>query len=194
MISSFRGRLWFFQGEHEFELIPWQEMSGAEEQFALPARRAAYELDWALPRDTRSDEYFLRQALLDVCQESNFVSRWDAPDLSTDELRRVVVAATEQGALRLLQRRREWPVAQAAARRPDQVAAQPQSDESTWVEIECVDEDGDPYQGVVQIELPDGVKTPARADEKGRIWIRSDLAGRCKITIDELHEQDWSLA
>ena len=66
----------------------------------------------------------------------------------------------------------------------------------SWIEIEMVDEDGDPVPGqAYSITLPDG-ETVAEGtlDEKGFVRIDGIDPGTCKITFPNLDKDAWDKA
>ncbi len=63
----------------------------------------------------------------------------------------------------------------------------------SWIEIELLDEDGEPVAGErYQVSLPDG-ETVAEGslDDKGRARIEGFEPGQCKVTFPNLDESVW---
>jgi type VI secretion system secreted protein VgrG len=75
---------------------------------------------------------------------------------------------------------------------------QPEDDgeEKTWIEIELVDEEGNPVPGErYEVTLPDG-QTVARGtlDENGLARIEGIDPGQCKVTFPNLDQEAWEPA
>lgn len=74
---------------------------------------------------------------------------------------------------------------------------QEQSDENqkTWIEIELVDEAGDPVPGEsYEITLPDGSKAAGTLDGKGFARVDGIDPGTCKVTFPNLDKEAWNRA
>ncbi len=57
-----------------------------------------------------------------------------------------------------------------------------------WIEIEVVDELGNPYRGPYRIERPDGTVAKGRFDDED-VWGDYDIdPGKCKLTLPEIFE------
>jgi len=86
--------------------------------------------------------------------------------------------------------------AELAARETAQAAAAAEpapEEETTWLEIELVDEEGNPVPGEqYQVELPDGVIRVGRLDAQGRASLKGLDPGTCKVTFPNLDEPKWS--
>lgn len=67
--------------------------------------------------------------------------------------------------------------------------------ETTWIEIELVDANGEPAAGAhYQIETPDGAVIKGTLDQDGfahREWIQP---GTCKVTFPQFDEDAWEPA
>jgi len=75
--------------------------------------------------------------------------------------------------------------------------SQEQSDEQkkTWIEIELVDEVGDPVPGEsYEITLPDGSKAAGTLDGKGFARVDGIDPGTCKVTFPNLDKEAWNRA
>ncbi|MDI6755540.1 MAG: type VI secretion system tip protein TssI/VgrG [Thermodesulfobacteriota bacterium] len=94
------------------------------------------------------------------------------------------------------------PVAPIKALEADKAAPgqQPQAhkaDESkkSWIEIELVDEDGNPVPGETYlITTPDGAVAQGTLDEKGLARVEGMDPGTCKITFPALDKDAWEKA
>jgi hypothetical protein len=73
--------------------------------------------------------------------------------------------------------------AEAPARTPE---------EKTWLEIELVDEQGNPVPGEqYTIELPGGAIRLGRLDERGRARIEGLDPGTCNVSFPNLDAPSW---
>jgi hypothetical protein len=52
-----------------------------------------------------------------------------------------------------------------------------------WIEIEVLDQDGEPYQGRYRVELPDGISAEGNFDEQGLYGNYELDPGNCKLTL-----------
>lgn len=67
--------------------------------------------------------------------------------------------------------------------------------ETTWIEIELVDEDDNPVPSErYEIELPDGSITRGTLDQKGFARVEGIDPGNCKVTFPELDQECWESA
>lgn len=74
--------------------------------------------------------------------------------------------------------------------------AEENSEKKSWIEIEMVDEDGNPVPGEkYKVTLPDN-KTVATGtlDEKGYVKVTGIDPGTCKITFPNLDKEAWEKA
>jgi len=64
-----------------------------------------------------------------------------------------------------------------------------------WVEVEMVDEAGDPVAGLrYEVTLPDGRVDSGTLDSKGLARIENFEPGYCKITFPDLDTETWDKA
>jgi len=65
----------------------------------------------------------------------------------------------------------------------------------TWIEIELVDEAGEPVPGEsYEITLPDGSKATGSLDGKGFARVDGIDPGTCKVTFPNLDKDAWNRA
>ena len=63
---------------------------------------------------------------------------------------------------------------------------------NSWIEIEMVGEDDQPYVGeAFLIKLPDGSTTDGTLDEKGFARVEGIEPGPCEITFPNLDKEAW---
>ncbi len=68
-------------------------------------------------------------------------------------------------------------------------------EEKSWVEIELVDENGEPVPGErYRVETPDGKVAEGTLDEKGFARINRVKPGNCKVTFPKLDKDAWEKA
>ena len=66
---------------------------------------------------------------------------------------------------------------------------------TSWVEVELVDEDGEPVAGEkYEITLPDGRVAKGTTNEKGLVRIEGIDPGSCKVTFPNLDKSAWEKA
>jgi len=67
------------------------------------------------------------------------------------------------------------------------------SEEKHWIEIELVDEEGNPVPGEeYEIKMPDGETVDSGTlDEKGKARVEGIDPGTCKITFPKLDKDAW---
>jgi type VI secretion system secreted protein VgrG len=66
---------------------------------------------------------------------------------------------------------------------------------TSWVEIELVDEEGNPVTGEkYEITLPDGRVAKGTTNEKGLARIEGIDPGSCKVTFPDLDKDAWEKA
>jgi hypothetical protein len=91
--------------------------------------------------------------------------------------------------------RKQQAVAEEA---PPRVAAErpaPARKKKTWVEVELVDQDGDPVPDAqYQVELPDGTTKTGKLGTNGRARISDIDPGTCKISFPDFDASDWEAA
>jgi hypothetical protein len=65
----------------------------------------------------------------------------------------------------------------------------------TWIEIELVDDAGEPVPGEsYEITLPDGSKATGSLDGKGFARVEGVDPGTCKVTFPNLDKDAWNRA
>jgi hypothetical protein len=68
-------------------------------------------------------------------------------------------------------------------------------DKKTWIEIELVDEAGEPVPGEsYEITLPDGTTTKGTLDGQGFARVEGIDPGTCKVTFPNLDKDAWKRA
>jgi len=68
-------------------------------------------------------------------------------------------------------------------------------DKKNWVEVELVDEDGNPIPGkAVEITLPDKSVAAGGTDAKGKFKVTNIDPGNCDITFPDLDKEAWEPA
>jgi type VI secretion system secreted protein VgrG len=68
-------------------------------------------------------------------------------------------------------------------------------DKKSWIEIELVDEEGNPVPGeAYKVTLPDGSVDSGTLDEKGFCRIDGIDPGTCQITFPNLDKDAWEKA
>jgi type VI secretion system secreted protein VgrG len=66
-------------------------------------------------------------------------------------------------------------------------------DKTHWIEIELLDEAGNPVTGEpYRVTLPDGSTADGTTDDKGRARIEHIDAGSCQVTFPNLDQDAWS--
>jgi hypothetical protein len=71
-------------------------------------------------------------------------------------------------------------------------AAAPVTEEKTWLEIELLDDDGNPVPGEpFSIKLPGGAIRLGRLDQDGRARIAGLDPGSCKVSFPNLDARTW---
>ena len=66
---------------------------------------------------------------------------------------------------------------------------------TSWIEIELVDDDGQPVPGErYRIELSDGSTAEGTLDEKGQARVEGIEPGSCKVTFPDLDQDTWEKA
>jgi len=64
-------------------------------------------------------------------------------------------------------------------------------EEKTWIEIELVDEDDEPYIGEVELTLADGRTVRATSNAKGLLRLDGIVAGKCQVTLPDWDASSW---
>jgi hypothetical protein len=106
-----------------------------------------------------------------------------------DELARAIRA----GLLRI--RRRELRIVTVPVNESDAEALGPQPEPTAWIEIELVDENGKPVQGVeYRIECEDGRVRTGTTNGYGRAREEGLHDGSCKVSFPKLNGPDWKAA
>lgn len=67
-------------------------------------------------------------------------------------------------------------------------------EEKTWIEVELVDEDDQPYVGTVEFKLADGRTVSSTTNAKGLLRLDGVATGKCKVTMPDLDAASWSQA
>jgi hypothetical protein len=88
------------------------------------------------------------------------------------------------------------PPGEVTPREAEQAAregrAEPVVEEKTWLEIELVDEVGNPVPGEqYAVELPGGAIRMGRLDENGRARIEGLDPGACNVSFPNLDARSW---
>jgi hypothetical protein len=65
-------------------------------------------------------------------------------------------------------------------------------EEKSWIEIELVDENGEPYSGDVELTLADGRKVRASSNAKGLLRLDGIAPGNCQVTLPDLDASSWA--
>ncbi|HMJ55492.1 MAG TPA: hypothetical protein VK540_25635 [Polyangiaceae bacterium] len=65
-------------------------------------------------------------------------------------------------------------------------------EEKSWIEIELLDEEGEPYAGDVELTLADGRKVRASSNAKGLVRLDGITAGSCQVSIPDLDASSWA--
>jgi type VI secretion system secreted protein VgrG len=104
----------------------------------------------------------------------------DDPDPGTAAANRAEQVRTRQG---------RYGSASVAAFRPPQSGDE---EETTWVEIELLDDQGSPIAGErYEISLPDGTVFRGTLDENGRAHVAGIEPGTCRVTFPDLDRTSW---
>lgn len=131
------------------------------------------------------------------------------PDFSRPEIGRMILARLNQalstGEIVALTRRA--PSAKAAeggggsgspsASNPSSAAAAPPpssetSPEKTWIDIQLVDEDGEPIPGERYIlKITDGSTREGNLDDSGRVRVNGIDPGTCTVVFPDLDTTEW---
>ena len=132
-----------------------------------------------------------------VVAERNQEIRRD-PLLSDDEVRDWIVRLLASRELLLA---REWPPHGGAATQSKKAeatpgtAAAPLRSVKTWIEIELLDDSGQPVPAeAYQIELPDGRLVRGRLDSEGKARFRNLDPGTCQVSFPEIEASEWEPA
>ena len=65
----------------------------------------------------------------------------------------------------------------------------------TWVEIELLDQDGNPVPGIsYELTLPGGRKIKGSLDSSGLAMVRDIEPGQCTLSFPELDGSEWDPA
>ena len=118
------------------------------------------------------------------------LSEWD-----DDEVLDAIAHRIERVDLSLLRRRREYRSGELVII-PEQDEAPPvlaATPELTWVEIQLVDEVGEPVAGqAYELTLPDGSVQKGKLNYRGRARV-DDIgrAGACSVTFRDLDGEAW---
>jgi type VI secretion system secreted protein VgrG len=78
---------------------------------------------------------------------------------------------------------------------PPKPGPNPDPNKKTWIEIELIDDDGNPVPGAkYEITLPDGRIYPGTLDNKGCARVDGIDPGTCQVTFPELDRDTWGPA
>jgi hypothetical protein len=162
------------------------EAAGREAAQRIPPLFIRLELrDWLLGADA-----FSRDCVLEMYEELRWpIFHWRPA--STDELQQDVLPEIEEAfeCGRLVAFKSPRPDIRADLFPPEKGADSAQEVEpSDWVEIVCRDEEGEPYVGPYQLELPDGRVVSGQLNMGGRVRLDGITAGSCKVTFPELEK------
>jgi hypothetical protein len=129
--------------------------------------------------------------------ESNLDIRRQPP-LTDDEVKSWIARLLNSGALLVA---REWPAHGGAAtpssqaQAPAETASKAMRAVKTWIEIELLDDSGQPVPGeAYQIELPDGRVVRGRLDSEGKARFRNIDPGTCQVSFPEIDAAEWDAA
>ena len=68
-------------------------------------------------------------------------------------------------------------------------------EKTAWIEVELVDEDGEPVPGErYRITLPDDSVAEGSLDDKGKARVEGFKPGNCKVTFPDLDKEAWEPA
>jgi hypothetical protein len=147
--------------------------------------------------DELKDDPAAMRDLRAMVAERNRGIRSDAP-LSDGEVRDWIVRLLASRELLLS---REWPVHGGGATQSKEAeatpgtAAAPLRSVKTWIEIELLDDSGQPVPAeVYQIELPDGRVVRGRLDSEGKARFRNIDPGTCRVSFPEIDAAEWEAA
>lgn len=66
-------------------------------------------------------------------------------------------------------------------------------DKKGWIEVELVDNDGEPVAGEkYEVTLPDGSVSKGALDGSGKTRIEGFEPGQCKVSFPEIDKDAWS--
>lgn len=146
--------------------------------------------------DEVKDDPAAMRNLRAVVAERNQEIRRDR-SLSDDEVKDWIVRLLASRELLLA---REWPPHGAAtqskkAEATPATAATPLRSVKTWIEIELLDDSGQPVPAeAYQIELPDGRLVRGRLDSEGKARFRNIDSGTCQVSFPEIDASEWEPA
>lgn len=84
---------------------------------------------------------------------------------------------------------------QSKPHKPSSESNDEKQDKKTWIEIELVDEAGEPVPGeCYEITLPNGTTTKGTLDGKGFARVDGIDPGTCKVTFPNLDKEAWDRA
>ena len=131
-----------------------------------------------------------------VAERNQEISR--NPPLSDDEVKNWIIRWLASGELLLA---RDWPPPGGAATQakdanaPAGTAAAPLRSVKTWIEIELLDDSGQPLSAeAYQIELPDGRVVRGRLDSEGKARFRNIDPGTCQVSFPGIDATEWKAA
>jgi type VI secretion system secreted protein VgrG len=79
--------------------------------------------------------------------------------------------------------------------KPAQETQEEKQNKKSWIEIELVNEAGDPVPGEgYEITLPNGLTTKGTLDSKGLARLDGIDPGTCKVTFPNLDKEAWKKA
>lgn len=69
---------------------------------------------------------------------------------------------------------------------------QPCEDTKTWIEIELLDEEGNPVPGAkYRVLLPDSAQIEGSLDDKGKARVDNIIPGTCTVEFPEFDGREW---
>ena len=183
-----RQRRWRLRdGLYDAWLVYFADATAEERRAAVPGRKALYDLRWILSSTRNAG--LADDVLLQVHRELRFLS--GSPNwMSHAELLRLTLQEVENG--RLLLVKRELQRAQVHVTRPVEEPPPKEAEsarETTWIEVELVNETGEPARGArVLISFPDGRTRESRLDSNGRLRLDYVTAGTCQVSFPAIPE------
>ena len=79
--------------------------------------------------------------------------------------------------------------------KPIEAQTDKEKEETTWIEIELLDEEDKPVSGEkYEVELPDGTMAKGTLDGNGFAKVDGIESGECKVSFPELDKDAWAKA
>jgi type VI secretion system secreted protein VgrG len=117
------------------------------------------------------------------------------PDLADDADNADPGKAAEAKAEQVQNKTGKYGAAPAKPPKPAQDSQGEQAKKKVWIEIELVDEAGEPVPGEkYELTLPDGTKTGGTLDSKGLARVEGIDPGTCQVTFPNLDKDAWKPA